>query len=118
MAATQANQNEQDQKQDLTDQLKRSVSNAYAFVVGQQTTESFSAVTFEELLDRQIERIEGPGTALRPNVLDRIDKVKSDMLAAIEEIKKQPDDFFRTPDPQVDAVTPPEVEDPLDKILG
>lgn len=116
--ANEKNKNADDAKEELADQLRRSVASAYAFVVGQETTESFSALTFEECLDQQIQRIEGPGTDIRPNVLDRIRKVKSDMTEAIASIKKQPDDFFKTPDPSTDAVTDPEPVDPLDKIYN
>jgi len=100
-----AAKNAEDKKQELADQLKRSVANAYAFVVGQETTESFSAITFEELLDQQIGRIEGPGTNIRPNVLDKIKKVKNDIVSAATEIKKQPPDFFKRHDDQEDAIT-------------
>jgi len=104
-------------KEELADQLRRSVANAYAFVRGQETTETFLSITFEELLDQQIERIEGPGTDIRPNVLDRIQKVKQDMLSAISEIKRQPDSFFKLPDATKDAITEPN-PDPLDSALA
>lgn len=116
--ANESAKNAADAKEELADQMRRSVANAYAFVKGQETTESFSALTFEELLDAQIERIEGPGTDIRPNVLDRIRKVKSDLLAAVTAIKAQPDDFFKQPDAKEDTVTEPEPVDPLDTVLG
>jgi hypothetical protein len=115
---TEQKKNEEDAKEELSDQLRRSVANAYAFVQGQETTESFSALTFEEVLDAQIERIEGPGTDIRPNVLDRIRKVKSDMLEAVAAIKAQPDSFFKEPDPSQDVVTDPIPSDPLDTAVG
>jgi hypothetical protein len=115
--ANEAAKNAEDAKEELADQLRRSVANAYAFVKGQEMTESFSALTFEELLDKQIERIEGPGTDIRPNVLDRIRKVKADLIAAVVSIKSQPDDFFKQPDATKDAVTAPEPVDPLDSVL-
>lgn len=108
----------QDGGEDLSSQLRRSVASAYAFVQGQETAESFSAVTFEELLDRQIERIEGPGTDIRPNILDRIRKVKEEVLSAVEEIKRQPDDFFTKTTAQNSAVSPVEPTDPLDDVLS
>lgn len=115
---TEQSKNEEAAKEELSDQLRRSVANAYAFVQGQETTESFSSLTFEDVLDAQIERIEGPGTDIRPNVLDRIRKVKSDMLEAIASIKAQPDSFFKEPDPSQDTVTEPVSADPLDKAFG
>ena len=118
MTDNQSSQNEEEAKQELADELRRAVSSAYAFVRGQETNDSFLAITFEEVLDQQIERIEGEGTALRPNVLDRITKLKEDILAAVESIKAQPDDFFKAHDDAQDAVTDPVPEDPLDKTFS
>jgi hypothetical protein len=108
--------NEAAAKEELADQLRRSVASAYAFVQGQEVTESFSAVTFEELLDKQIERLEGAGTDIRPNVLDQVRKVRDDLVAAVAEIRRQPDDFFKEPNNKTDAVTEPS-PDPLDSVL-
>lgn len=117
MAGSEVAQNADDQKQELSDQLRESVAAAYAFVRGQETTESFSSITFEEVLDRQISSLEGSGSDIRPSVLERIQKVKEDILAAVENIKAQPDDFFKRHDNRNDAVTEPEPTDPLDTAL-
>jgi len=116
--ANEKNANDDEAKEELSDQLRRSVASAYAFVQGQETTESFSALTFEECLDAQIQRIEGPGTDIRPNVLDRIKKVKEDILSAISQIKQLPDSFFKTPNDGEDAVTSQEPVDPIDKVYN
>jgi hypothetical protein len=115
MAGTQADKNQDDATAELGDQLRQSISNAYAFVRGQEVADSFLAITFEEVLDQQIARIEDPGTDIRPNVLDRITKIKENILSAIETIKQQPDDFFKRHDSSEDAVSDPVQEDPLDK---
>lgn len=81
------------QEQNL--ELRRAINDAYAFVEGQKLVQSFSAVTFEELLDQQIERIEGASSTKRPNELDRIDKIEQDVIAAVDKIKKLPDDAFK-----------------------
>ncbi len=80
------------QEQNL--ELRRAVGNAYAFVEGQKLVQTFSAVTFEELLDKQIERIEGATTTQKPNELDRITRTEEDLLAAVQKIKSLPDDAF------------------------
>lgn len=97
--------NEQATKEEQAEELRRAVANAYAFVIGQEATESFSCVTFEELLDQQIQRIESPGTDIRPNVLDRIRKTKEDLISAIDKIRQQPDDFFKPPQDEEKVVT-------------
>ena len=86
-------------------QIRRSVAAAYADVQGDEITESFSAITFEECLDRQIEAIEGAGTDIRPNLLDRVQKVKSTIMTAIQQINSLPDDAFTQADPDRNTVT-------------
>lgn len=81
------------QEQNL--ELRRAINDAYAFVEGQKLVQSFSAVTFEELLDQQIERIEGKGTVRKLNELERIDRIEQDVISAVEKIKKLPDDAFK-----------------------
>jgi hypothetical protein len=117
MAGNAVSQNAEDQKQDLSDQMREAVAAAYAFVQGQENTETFSSITFEEALDKQIATLEGPGTDIRPCVLDRIKRVREELLAAVENIKKQPADFFKRHDDRSDAVTEPEAQDPLDTAL-
>lgn len=97
--------NDQAKKDEQAQELRRAVANAYGFVMGQETTESFSCITFEELLDQQIQRIEGPGTDIRPNVLDRIKKTREDLIAAVGKIRQQPDDFFKPPEDKEKVVT-------------
>lgn len=81
------------QQQNL--ELRRALSDSYAFVEGQKLTQSFSAVTFEELMDAQIERIEGKSTILKPNEIDRINKMEIDLVSAVAKIKAMPDDAFK-----------------------
>lgn len=82
---------------DLSFELRRVVNNAYSFVEGAKTVQSFSALTIEECLDQQIELIEGGETTLRPNQLHRVDKIEQDLLSAVKKIKDLPDYYF---DPQ------------------
>jgi hypothetical protein len=116
MAGTEADKNQEDVTAQLSDQLRQELSNAYAFVRGQEVADSFLAITFEEVLDQQISRIEDPGTDIRPNVIDRITKIKENILAAVETITAMPEDFFKKYEASEDAVTDPTPEDPLDKL--
>lgn len=95
-------------EQELALELRRSLENAYAFVEGQKGVASFAALTFEDLLDQQIEKIEGKASPLRPNQLDRIKKIEQDVLAAVAKVKSLPPEFFSVPDEEKDVNTPTE----------
>lgn len=97
-----------EQEQNL--ELRKAIADAYAFVEGQKSVQSFAALTFEDLVDQQIERIEGKGTALRPNALDRVTAIENNVKNAVDKIKKLPPSAFAKPDPKNDANTPPEDE--------
>lgn len=98
-----------EQEQSL--ELRKAISDAYAFIEGQKSVQSFSALTFEDLVDQQIERIEGKGSTLRPNMLDRVDAIENNVKNAVDKIKSLSPSAFAKPDPQNDANTPPEEQD-------
>lgn len=75
-------------------------------VQGRQTTESFFALTYEELADQQIERISGQGTATRPNELERVNRVEQDLLNAVAQIRNIPPEQFLLSDSTRDVNTP------------
>ena len=91
---------------DLAFQYRRAVGNAYAFVRGQESVQSFSAVTFEDLAAQQIDRLSGRGTPQRSNVIDRVKKVEADLVAVANKIKNEPPDAFLNPDERRDVNTP------------
>lgn len=84
------------------------LNQAVGAVQGRQVAESFFAVTYEELADQQIERIEGKGTTTRPNALERLDKIESDLLNAISQIRDIPPENFILADQTRDVNTPVE----------
>lgn len=86
--------------------LRESLSNAYAALQAERSVQSFSAFTFEEALDSQIERIEGAGTQLRPNELDRVDRILSQVREAVDQIKALPPESFIKPSSEDDVNTP------------
>ena len=95
---------EQDEKQQaLNLELRQDIGNAYAAVKGSELSKGFASVTFEELLDQQIERISGKSFDQRPNELERVDKTEQRLLAAVEKIRALPPEFFRRPDPNKDV---------------
>lgn len=95
---------QQQQQQNLD--LRKALNDAYAFVESQKSVQSFSALTFEDLVDQQIELISGAGTTLRPNMLDRVAAIKTTLTTAITKIKALPIDDTAKPDPENDANTP------------
>lgn len=86
--------------------LREALGDAYAALQAEKTIQSFSAFTFEEALDAQIERIEGAGTQLRPNELDRVDRILSQVTQAVDQIKSLPPESFAKAKPDEDVNTP------------
>lgn len=91
---------------DLNFELRRVLNQSIGAVLGRQTTESFYSLTYEELADAQIERIEGQGTSTRPNELERVNKIESDLLNAVSQIRSIPPENFLLADPSRDVNTP------------
>jgi hypothetical protein len=95
-----------DQKgQDMALEMRRIVSNAYGFVQGQAATQAFSALTFEDLMDQQIETIEGDPRNGRPNQLDRIKKTASELRETANKIKAVDPKEFDDHDEEQDTNT-------------
>ncbi len=90
-------------------EIRRSLASAYGFVQGQQSVQSFAALTLEELYDQQIERIEGADSENRPNELHRVDKLEQDLLRAVEKIKSLPANAFIEHNESTDVNTDPNV---------
>lgn len=86
---------------------RTALNNAYSTIAGQQSVQSFTAFTFEEAVDAQLELIEGKGTDIRPNLLDRVDRVEEEVKAAVAKIKDIPPEQFLDADEQRDVNTPP-----------
>ena len=105
MAETKQEEDAEVGAQERNTELRRSLSNAYASLVGDKTNKSFSAFTFEEAMDAQIERIEGAGTELRPNLLDRVARIESRLVQAVEQAKQQAPETFQKPDSSRDVNT-------------
>ena len=105
MADTQEEQNEEIATQDRNTELRRSLSDAYAALQSDQAQQSFAAFTFEEALDAQIERIEGKGTQLRPNLLDRVARIEARVVQAVDQAKALDPEVFTKPDAATDVNT-------------
>jgi hypothetical protein len=103
-----ANGNSQDdpQQQAQNINLRAALSDAYAAVNGAKAVQSFSALTFEDLADQQIQRISGADTQTRPNELHRVANVLSNLTQAVAQIKALPPESFADQDPSRDVNTP------------
>ena len=91
---------------DLALKMRRVVSDAYAFIRGRETVRSFSAVTFEDLAQQQIDRLTGKGTPTRPNDVVRVENIAKDLVSLAQQIKDTPPDAFLPPDVTRDVNTP------------
>ena len=96
---------EADSAQEQATEFRETLQDAFSFIEGQKATQSFSALTPEDCFDRYIERVEGKDTTARPNVLNRIAKVRGEVLASIEKIKAMPPEAFREARPDEDVNT-------------
>lgn len=106
-----AKDDEERGSQDVNFELRRALNDGYAFVLGRQATQTFGAYTYEELADAQIDRIEGKGTDLRPNELERVDRMERDILDLVEQVRSIPPERFVLRDPERDVNTDAALEE-------
>jgi hypothetical protein len=73
-------------------QMREIIGRAYSFVRGRQYTETVANITYEELLDAAIDRIEGTKgrSDVRGTKLDRVNKIKEEISQAVDTVKKLP----------------------------
>ncbi len=89
---------EQDKQESDVERQRYALSNAYGALRGREHAESLAAFTLEEAIDAHIERIEGAGSQTHPNQLDRIERVRSDLLAAVSAVRSVSPDKFKDVD--------------------
>ena len=106
MAKDQQEQNLDFAAQQRSVAQRQALSDVYGALEAEKLTKEFSAFTFEEALDAQIQRISGPSTKLRPNELERVENLKSKLVRAVEELKETDPETFREPDEETDVNTP------------
>jgi hypothetical protein len=73
-------------------QMREILGNAYGFVRGREYTKSVANITYEQLLDAAIDRIEGTKgrSDVRDTILDRVKKIKEEISTAVDTVKKRP----------------------------
>jgi len=86
-------------------QMREILGNAYAFVRGRQYTETISNITYEELLDKAIDRIEGTtgSVGARATILARVEKIKNEISNAVSTVKKKSPDYWKLGDDEEDS---------------
>jgi len=107
-AGSTSNSNTSQQAQDAANKQREALNDAYAAVVGQQSVQSFSAFTFEDAMELQIEKISGAGTKLRPNLLDKVAAIKNALVQAVQQLKGTKPETFRDRDNSNDVNTNPD----------
>jgi len=92
---TTTQQNAEKAKQEQVIKQRQALENAYASLLGDQNIQTFSAFTLEEAVSLRLEKIEGKTLALRESELERVERIKSQVLQAIEQIRKVPPEEFQ-----------------------
>ncbi len=86
---------------------RRALNSALGSLLGTQSNQTFQAFTFEEAVDLQIEKIEGASTQMRPNKLDRVDRIENELLQAVAVLKQVPPEQFIDASEETDVNTKP-----------
>ncbi len=108
---TQAEKDEEKRIQQLHLRQRRALNNSYGSLLADQNIQTFAAFTFEDAVDQQIERIEGNTEGkLRPNLLERTDRIKNELIKAVELLKTAPPELFLEPNENTDVNTAEEPE--------
>lgn len=98
--------NERKSREDLTSNLRVSVNNAYGFLKGNESLTSFRSVTFEEMVQRQLDRLTGKNAAGRSET-ERLKKMRDDLVGTVTTIKNIPQDqFYSEAENNAEAVNP------------
>jgi hypothetical protein len=74
----------------LSLQMREILGRAYSFVRGQEYTDSMANITYEELLEAAIDRIEGTKgrSEVRATKLDRVKAIKQEIGQAVDTVTK------------------------------
>ena len=90
---------EQQAQEDLTANMRLAVNNAYGFIKGMENAASFYVVTFEEMMQQQMDRLNGTNVGGK-SAKSRIKTVKDDLVSNINAIKNIPQDQIYGDDPK------------------
>lgn len=78
---------EKDQKMMVS--MRNTAAQAYGFVKGSESIESFAALTFEEAMQQQLDRLENGGEATL-SALSQVDKIQTDLSKVVNGLQNAP----------------------------
>lgn len=99
-------QNPRTSARDQLREYRRIVASAVAELRSAEQRNSLMAFTLETAVDQQIELLTGTADPNRRSRLQRVDKVKDDLLSNLQAIRNTPPEWFRRADTDGDANTP------------
>jgi hypothetical protein len=88
-------------------EFRRIIANAVGELRSNEIRDSYAALSLEELIDQQIDRLEGTNDTLNPSRLQRIQRIRQELADNIEAMKATPPSSFRRHDPDGDVNTAP-----------
>lgn len=101
-----------DARREQLREFRRIVAEAVGELKSEELRNSFAALSLEELIDDAIKQLDDTGDdPTNPTRLQRIRKIRDDLVNNIEAMKETPPEVFRAPDPDVDVNTDPEPEE-------
>lgn len=92
-------------------EFRRVVANAVGELRSKEVRDTYAALSIEELMDQHIARLETTTDPINPSRLQRLRRVRADLVANIEAMKATPPDLFRRHDNASDVNTAPESEE-------
>lgn len=101
-----------DARREQLREFRRVVAAAVGELRSEELRNAFSALSLEELVDEAVRRLDDSATdPINPSRLQRIRKVRDDLVNNIAAMKETPPEYFRSPDPERDVNTDPEPEE-------
>ncbi len=92
-------------------EFRRIVANAVGELRSKEIRDAYAALSIEELMDQHVARLEETSDPINPSRLQRLKKVRDDLVNNIEAMKATPPENFRRHDASNDVNTAPEGED-------
>jgi hypothetical protein len=80
----------------LTVELRRILGEAYTFIRSRQLTDAISTISYEELLELAIRRVEGTDgeSMVRTPKIKRVQQIKTELLATVDTVMKVPPEHW------------------------
>lgn len=89
-------------------EFRRVVANAVAELRSKEVRDTYAALSLEELMDQHVARMEETTDPINPSRLQRLRRVRDELVAKIEAMKATPPDNFRRHNSSSDVNTDPE----------